>query len=83
MIDSCIVLIIVSLQVQASLKKLMKGRTCLVISHHPVILQETDRVLVLDKGQVVQDGPFHELIQDADGQLISLLDYTEDRYEQG
>jgi ABC-type multidrug transport system fused ATPase/permease subunit len=69
---------VVVIQVQASLKALMKQCTCLVISHHPFILQETNRVIVLDQGRVVQDGPFHVLAQDTEGVLLSLLRYEED-----
>lgn len=43
--------------VMAALHKLMQGRTAIVISHHPDELLEVDRVVVLDKGRVVADGP--------------------------
>lgn len=38
------------------------SRSALVIAHHTSTLKHADRVVVLDHGKVVQDGPFSELI---------------------
>lgn len=48
--------------VQEALKRLMEGRTTLVIAHRLSTVQEADRVVVLDGGQVRQQGPHAELV---------------------
>jgi ATP-binding cassette subfamily B protein len=47
--------------VQEALERLMKGRTTLVIAHRLSTIQTADRVLVLDGGRVVEEGPPAEL----------------------
>ncbi len=50
-------------QVQASLEHLMNGRTTLVIAHRLSTVQRADRIVVLDAGQVVEQGRHEELLQ--------------------
>jgi subfamily B ATP-binding cassette protein MsbA len=58
-------------QVQASLERLMKGRTTLVIAHRLSTVQNADRILVLDAGEVVEYGTHADLLA-ADGLYASL-----------
>ncbi len=58
-------------QVQEALYRLMKGRTTFVIAHRLSTIQNADRILVLDKGAIVEDGTHHELL--AKGGLYSHL----------
>ncbi len=58
--------------VQDALDKLMHGRTSLVIAHRLSTVRNADRILVLDKGTVVQSGPHDELIADAGGLYFTL-----------
>jgi len=58
--------------VQDALDKLMQGRTSIVIAHRLSTVRNADRILVLDKGTVVQTGPHDELIADAGGLYYSL-----------
>ncbi|MBL7985064.1 MAG: ATP-binding cassette domain-containing protein [Flavobacteriales bacterium] len=53
--------------VQDALDKLMQGRTSIVIAHRLSTVRNADRILVLDKGTVVQTGPHDELIADVGG----------------
>jgi ATP-binding cassette subfamily B protein len=48
-------------EIQATLWKLMKGKTCIVIAHRLSTLVDMDRILVLDQGKIVQDGTHAEL----------------------
>jgi len=58
-------------QVQEALNRLMKGRTTFVIAHRLSTIQNADRILVLDKGEIVEEGTHTELL--AKGGLYSHL----------
>ena len=49
--------------IQQSLKNLMKGKTVLAIAHRLSTLREMDRILVFDKGKIVENGNHEELLQ--------------------
>ncbi len=49
--------------VQEALERLMKGRTTLIIAHRLSTVIGADRVLVLDRGQVVQAGSHDTLVR--------------------
>jgi subfamily B ATP-binding cassette protein MsbA len=49
-------------QVQASLERLMAGRTTLVIAHRLSTVQQADRIVVLDQGRIVEQGSHAELL---------------------
>lgn len=49
-------------QVQASLERLMKGRTTLVIAHRLSTVQAADRIIVLDSGMIKEAGTHEELL---------------------
>ena len=48
-------------QVQQALERLMAGRTTFIIAHRLSTVQHADRILVLDKGEVVQCGNHWDL----------------------
>jgi len=48
--------------VQAALETLMKGRTTLVIAHRLSTIEKADRIVVLQKGEIVEIGTHHELL---------------------
>lgn len=49
--------------IQDSLEEIMHNKTVLVIAHRLSTLLHMDRILVFDKGRIVQEGTHHELIQ--------------------
>lgn len=49
-------------QVQAALEVLMRGRTTLVIAHRLSTIERADRILVLDRGRIVESGRHAELL---------------------
>jgi ATP-binding cassette subfamily B protein/subfamily B ATP-binding cassette protein MsbA len=50
-------------QVQKGLETLMEGRTTLVIAHRLSTIQKADQILVLKKGQIVEQGTHAELLE--------------------
>jgi ATP-binding cassette, subfamily B, bacterial MsbA len=48
--------------VQAALETLMQGRTTLVIAHRLSTIEKADRIVVLQKGKIVETGTHHELL---------------------
>lgn len=48
--------------VQAALERLMQGRTTFVIAHRLSTVRNADRILVMDAGQIVQDGTHAQLL---------------------
>ncbi len=48
--------------VQEALERIMEGRTVFVIAHRLATVRRVDRILVLEKGQVVESGTHSQLI---------------------
>ena len=49
-------------QVQAGLEALMRGRTTIVIAHRLSTIENADRIVVLDKGEIVEGGSHAQLL---------------------
>jgi subfamily B ATP-binding cassette protein MsbA len=49
-------------QVQAALDTLMRGRTTIVIAHRLSTIERADRILVLERGRIVESGRHAELL---------------------
>lgn len=53
-------------EILTKLKEFMKDRTSVIISHRISTVKDADRIFVLDKGKIVEQGPHSELV-DLDG----------------
>jgi len=51
-------------RISRALRKLTTGRTVVTIAHRLSTAEAADRVLVFDRGRVVQDGPHRDLIRE-------------------
>ncbi len=49
--------------VQGALQQLMEGRTTFVVAHRLSTIQRADRILVFDKGKVVEEGTHAQLME--------------------
>ena len=50
-------------KIQAAMRTLMENKTCFVIAHRLSTIQAADNILVLDGGQVVEQGTHNSLME--------------------
>jgi ATP-binding cassette subfamily C protein LapB len=50
-------------KLKASLKAYVEGRTLLIITHRAALLDLVDRLIVLDHGKIIADGPRDEILE--------------------
>jgi ATP-binding cassette, subfamily B, bacterial HlyB/CyaB len=57
--------------VQENMAAMSTGRTVFIIAHRLSALRQCDRILVMDKGEIIEQGSYDELVQ-SDGWFASL-----------
>ena len=61
------------LQVQESIYQNLRGHTVLLIAHRLSTVERADRIVVIDKGKVVQQGTHKQLLTDVNGLYRQLV----------
>jgi ABC-type multidrug transport system fused ATPase/permease subunit len=60
--------------IQKATEKITKNRTSIVIAHRLVTVQNADKILVMDSGELVEEGTHHELIKKQNGYYKNLYE---------
>lgn len=59
--------------IQEAMDRLISNRTTIVIAHRLSTLCRADRLVILDKGEIIEQGPHQELVSKEDGLYAKLL----------
>jgi ATP-binding cassette subfamily B protein len=60
-------------QIQQALDLIMNNRTAIIIAHRLSTVRAADRIVVLQKGKIIEQGSHHQLL-DAEGHYAELYD---------
>jgi ATP-binding cassette subfamily B protein len=61
-------------QIQQAMERLMEGRTTLVIAHRLSTVRALDRLLVFDKGKIIEEGDHQALVRRSNGTYRRLFE---------
>jgi len=50
--------------IQANMREIVRGRTVIIIAHRLSTVRNADRILTIDEGAIVEDGPHEQLVSD-------------------
>ncbi|MEO8773854.1 MAG: ABC transporter ATP-binding protein, partial [Gelidibacter sp.] len=59
---------------QNATEKITKDRTSIVIAHRLATIQKADNIIVMDAGQIVEQGTHKQLLQNKDGYYRNLYE---------
>ncbi|OJV09963.1 MAG: multidrug ABC transporter ATP-binding protein [Bosea sp. 67-29] len=60
--------------IQEAIERLMEGRTTIVIAHRLSTVRAMDRILVFDRGRVIEEGPHEALLARPEGAYRALFE---------
>ncbi|MFT4173423.1 MAG: type I secretion system permease/ATPase [Rhodocyclaceae bacterium] len=58
--------------IQQNMKRICQGRTVLIIAHRLSAVREADRIIVMERGEIVEEGAHQVLVGRADGHYARL-----------
>ena len=61
--------------IQAAVEKLIIGRTTIIVAHRLSTVQKVDRILVFDRGRIVEQGTHAELVKREGGHYRELFEH--------
>lgn len=67
--------------VQAAIERLHGSMTIVIIAHRLSTVRDADRIIVLDRGRLIQEGSWATLTRDRGGNFVELLGETEADFE--
>lgn len=67
--------------VQDALEKIMEGRTTIIIAHRLSTIKQADRIVVLEQGQILQQGTHDELIGAQDSKYRRMVELQNLQYQ--
>ena len=65
-------------EIQKALNNLMLNKTVIVIAHRLSTLNNMDRIITIDKGQIVEDGTMKDLLNNPNGLFKRMYDMQKD-----
>ena len=68
------------LAIEKALENIMKNKTVISIAHRLSTLKNMDRIIVLDKGKIIEEGSQKELLKNKDGTFYHLYTLQTDGY---
>jgi ABC-type multidrug transport system fused ATPase/permease subunit len=60
--------------IQKATERITQGRTSIIIAHRLATIMNADKIIVMDKGQIVEEGTHQELVNKAAGYYKNLYD---------
>ncbi|QDY86520.1 ABC transporter ATP-binding protein [Paenibacillus polymyxa] len=61
--------------IQAALERMKGQMTLIVIAHRLSTIRHADQIVVLDQGEIIQQGNYHQLVKEERGAFSQLLSY--------
>ena len=60
--------------IQRAIEKITTGKTSIIIAHRLTTIRNADRIIVLENGEIVEQGPHEELIKVPRGHYLNLYE---------